>query len=92
MTFIVITNRSIFFSAKWGKIIADRKYFLQIGAIITNWCKRQVYIGRVIFIEIEDHNYEFLNKQLLQYPERQCDLDWSDVFLYQEYLELNFIC
>ena len=21
-----------------------------------------------------------------------CDLDWSDVFLYQEYLEINFIC
>ena len=33
-------------------------YFLQIGANIKNRCTKHVYSGRVIFIEIEDHNYE----------------------------------
>ena len=36
-------------------------YFLQIGAKIKKRCTKHVYSGRVIFIEIEDHNYEFLN-------------------------------
>ena len=36
-------------------------YFLQIGAKIRKRCTKHVYSGRVIFIEIEDYNYEFLN-------------------------------
>ena len=44
---------------------------LQIEANITNRRTEHVYSGRVIFIEIEDHNYEFLNKQFLQYREGQ---------------------
>ena len=46
-------------------------YFLQIGANITNRYTKHVYSDRVIFIEIEDHDYEFLNKQFLQYSEGQ---------------------
>ena len=34
-------------------------YLSQIGTAITDRCTKQVYSGRVIFIKIEDHNYEF---------------------------------
>ena len=54
-------------------------HFLQIRAKIKKRCTKHVYSGRVIFIEIEDHNYEILNKQFLQYPEGQ--LPWTSLLL-----------
>ena len=78
MTFIVITNRSDFCQYKIRRNYYKLRhiYFksgrlLQIGPNITNRCTKHVYSGTAIFIEIEDHNYEFLNKQFLQYREGQ---------------------
>ena len=50
---------------------------LQIGPNITNRWTKHVYSGRAIFNEIEDHNYEFLNKIFLQYREGQ--LPWASL-------------
>ena len=78
MTFIVITNRSNFCQYKMRQnyyrsrhIYQKSERLLQIGANITNRCLKHVFSGRVIFIEIEDHNYGFLNNQFLQYREGQ---------------------
>ena len=66
MTFIAIANRSNFCQNKMrynyyrsGYIYYKSGRKLQIGANITNQCTKHVYNGRVIFIKIEDHNYEF---------------------------------
>ena len=59
--------------------LLTKVYFLQIGANITNRSTKHVYSGRVVFIEIEDHNYEILNKQFLQYPDGQ--LPWTSLLL-----------
>ena len=52
---------------------------LQIGVNFTIRCTKHSYSGRVIFFEIEGHNYEFLNKHFLQYPEGQCQ--WTSLLL-----------
>ena len=51
------------------ELLQIEAYLLQIWTAITKQCTKTVYSGRVIFIEIEDRNYEFLNKQFLKYRE-----------------------
>ena len=51
------------------ELLQNEAYLLQIWTATTKQCTKTVYSGRVIFIEIEDRNYEFLNKQFLKYRE-----------------------